>query len=236
MRSGVTDARASRPAPGRSGGWMRRSVRGCVGCGDFEQTLGQHWIVPAVAPRVAPEQPPHGEHQAPRRPKLPDRLQRIARTRRLVPAAPRKPGRNHPLIDDDRGREQRAGQAPRGRGRKAAHAGRPSRSMDPLELLSTGPCSAAWRDACSPAPTDPRSPAPPDPCSPLPTDPSSPSGAPLGKAPSDSDPTRGRLRAPAASLRSPERSKSSPSAAPTPCRPSRSASSRASGRATTTTS
>src|ERR1700726_1825670 len=56
---------------------------------DPEHVLRLHRIVSAVAPRVAPEQAPPRENQALKYAVLPDRLDRVARARRLVLAAPR---------------------------------------------------------------------------------------------------------------------------------------------------
>src|ERR1700677_2487582 len=84
---------------------------------NLEYTLILHWIVSAVAPRVAPEQPPQGEHRAAKYAVLPDRIDRVVRARRLVLAAPRQDRREHPLIDDDR-RDGQSTDDPARRGRR----------------------------------------------------------------------------------------------------------------------
>jgi hypothetical protein len=60
-----------------------------------------------------------------------DRLDRVARARRLVLAAPRDRGRDHPLVDDDR-RERHHGGA---RGGARRRAGLRALTVDPVELI-----------------------------------------------------------------------------------------------------
>ncbi len=138
-RSGEAAAGAARPstAAGSARCALRRSVRL-----DPEHPLGLHRIVPAVAPRVAPEQPPHREHQAPKYAVLPDRIDRIARARRLVLAAPRHRRREHPLVDDDRREHNRPGD------RAGAVCGRrlrPSRPRGCSRTLLLGRRPRRWR-------------------------------------------------------------------------------------------
>src|ERR1700674_5535566 len=100
----------------------RRPVRGRIGWVprvNPEYSLRLHRIVPAVAPRVAPEQAPTGEHQAPQYAVLPDRAQGIARAGGLILAASRKTWGDHPLVEDDWGADQHAGDAPCADGARA---------------------------------------------------------------------------------------------------------------------
>src|SRR5271154_2219432 len=153
-------ARRQDPLSGaRSGACLRTNPEHC---------LGLDRIVSAVAPGVAPEQAPPGEHQAPKYAVPPDRLGRIPRAGRLVLTTPRNRRRDHPLVDDD-GHDDHAAQQ------------------------ANGPSSG--RDHWRPSPTDSSTPS-----------------------------------------RSPALAINSLNAAATPVNPSRSASSRDGGRATTTTS
>ena len=170
-------------APSARLGSCSTRIRSAAGARtDFEHSLGLHWIVPAVAPRVAPEHAPHREHDAPEYAVGADRVDRIARARRLVLAAPGQRRRDRPLVDDDRSDGERRADT-----REAVRAS--SRGAGVGDIMRSRSSSSA-----------------------------------AAAAP---DPPRSRSRA---------RSISSPSAASTPARPSRSASSRDSGRATTTTS
>src|SRR5271166_5170970 len=74
-----------------------------------ENSLGLRRIVSPVAPRVAPQQPPPCEHQAPKYAELPDRLHRIARARGLVLAASRQQRRDQALVEHDRSAHERPG-------------------------------------------------------------------------------------------------------------------------------
>src|SRR5207244_1949102 len=62
-----------------------------------EHPLRLDRIVSAVAPRIAPQQPPPGQHETAQKAIPPDRLDGVARARRLVLAAPRKRRRDEPL-------------------------------------------------------------------------------------------------------------------------------------------
>src|SRR3954454_24200781 len=60
---GGRDARAATGSPPRW--WIRALARSrCVAVGGAEHPLGVHRIVSAVAPRVAPQHPPRGQHEA----------------------------------------------------------------------------------------------------------------------------------------------------------------------------
>ena len=73
-----------------------------VGCRGLEHSLCPHWIVPAVAPRVAPEHAPHREHDAPKYAVRPDRVDRVARAGRLVLASSGQRRRDRLLVEHDR--------------------------------------------------------------------------------------------------------------------------------------
>src|SRR5450756_549552 len=76
---------------------------------DPEDSLSLHGIVPAVAPRVASEQAPPGEHQASKYAVPADRLNRIARAGRLIPAAPGNRRGHEPPVEEDRGEDHGPG-------------------------------------------------------------------------------------------------------------------------------
>src|ERR1700737_869310 len=118
-----------------------------------EHPLGLHRIVSAEAPRVAPEQAPCGEYEAPPHAIRADRLHRVARARGLVLTAPRKRWGDEPLVDDDRGGRGRAG-GQRGpplqgmlltRGRVRTHCAR-STGMPSSAACSPPPMSGGWGD------------------------------------------------------------------------------------------
>src|ERR1035438_8939172 len=147
-------------------------ARSLAGFGmDPEDSLGLDGIVTAVAPRVAPEQPPPGEHHALKYAVLPDRVYGVVRAGGLILAAPGNGRRDEPAVEK--------------------HGSNGDVSQHAAQRARTG---RGGTHVC----------------------PSSP--------------------APSPGLRSPDLTSSSPSAEPIPARPSRSASSSASGRATTTTS
>ena len=105
-----------------------------------EHSLGLHRIVSAVAPRIAPEQTPPREHQAPKYAVLPDRLHRVARARRLVLAAPAEsPARS------GAGR-RRSGRSRRARAIRAARPGADAGdSCARGELIGSSPAAGALR-------------------------------------------------------------------------------------------
>src|SRR4051794_18887379 len=144
-----------------------------------------------MAPRIAPQQAPPREHQAPKYAVLADRVDRVARARRLVLAAPWQRRRDEPLVDHDRGEHETAGETDHARGRGGGWS-----SVGGRAHASPGSSSAA-------------------------DSPKSSAGCP-GRSPPPSH--------------RPALASSSTSALWTPASPSRSASSRAGGRATTTTS
>ena len=107
-----------------------------------EHSLGLDRIVSAVAPRVAPQQAPPREHQAPKYAVLPHRFDRVARARGLVLAAPRDRRRDQPLVERRsalraRPRAQRARRLPeRAVRRRAAAPGRSFMPPPPRRLLT----------------------------------------------------------------------------------------------------
>src|SRR4051812_47103 len=72
----------------------------------LEQSLALNRVVAAVAPRVAAQDPPTGEHRATDHAVRADGLDRVRRARRMVLAALRQRGRQEPLVRADRKERQ----------------------------------------------------------------------------------------------------------------------------------
>ena len=84
-----------------------------------EQALRAHRIQPAGAERVAPQQPPAGEHESAKYAELADRLYRVVRAARRVAAARPEQRREHALVE-------RAAARRRARAADAPHDARPA--------------------------------------------------------------------------------------------------------------
>src|SRR5437868_11975486 len=76
-----------------------------------EETLILDRVVAAVTPRVAAQQPPAGQDQAPEYAEAADRLRGVGRAGGLVLAAAREERRDHALVGDDRRDRDAAGPA-----------------------------------------------------------------------------------------------------------------------------
>ena len=84
---------------GEERSWL--GVRARAGRG-AEEALRLDRVEAAVAPRVAAQQPPRGEHQPAQYAELPDRLRRRRASRSARTAAPRQRRRDHALVERDR--------------------------------------------------------------------------------------------------------------------------------------
>lgn len=76
-----------------------------------KEPLGFNRIVSAMAPRIAPQQPPRRQHEAPQYAVLAHRLYRVARACRLILATPRQGWRDQALVDHHRSQHHRVRRA-----------------------------------------------------------------------------------------------------------------------------
>src|SRR3954471_21112966 len=83
---------------GGAGGPALDGVRGVVRC--------RHWVIAAVAERVAAQDAPGGERRALEDAIAPDRLDRVFRARRVVFAATGERGRDPALVSANRSDQQ----------------------------------------------------------------------------------------------------------------------------------